>query len=162
VPVLPGQLPLPFAAHRPCAQPGAEPDPAEVSEAGPAATGGTAPATSAPDAAPHDDQEQDTPLPVPVPVPGRAPVPGELLKPAVAAVLGGLGALPDALTRARAATAALFELETARLAVVALRRTAVVATGLSARELAAELGLSVGAACDLRASARGRRRRPGR
>jgi len=128
VPVLHGQLPLPFAA------------------------------TGAPDAAPHDDQERDTP----VPVPGRAQVPGEPLEPAVAAVLGGLGVLPDALTRARAATVVLAELETARLAVVALRRTAVVATRLSARELAAELGLSVGAACDLRASARGRRRRPGR
>jgi len=87
---------------------------------------------------------------------------GLSLEPGLAAALGGLSALPDALTRARAATALLAELETARLTVAALRRTAVAATGLSSRDLAVELDLSLGAACDLRASARGRRRRPGR
>jgi len=173
VPVLPvpGQLPLPFTAHR---RPGLTSQDVGLTRAtGPQTAGGAEPGREPAAADRHDGQDPDTfsPAPAatplaehaPAPVVAAVPVAGVLMMgPAVAAVLDGLGAMPDPLGRARAATVLLAELETARLAVVALRRTAVIATGLSSRDLAVELALSVGAASDLRAAARGRRRRPGR
>jgi hypothetical protein len=73
-----------------------------------------------------------------------------------------LVAITDPLARAVAATRLLQALEVEREQLLRLRREAVVASGLSVRRLAAELGVGPGTVSDMKRAGHGRGRRSSR